>query len=137
MPRAVPPPRGEAPPTHFAPSVPDANSAQPFVFTQLMELSAAFARVEQKVDNLAETVKELDNSVDGLKHTASTAKGVLIVFGVLFTLALALVGWLVAGDVRISVGKDEPALVQPRASPASTAAVDTQQKQEKPATPVG
>lgn len=105
MRNASPPPKNEGAPTHYAPTVPDPASANPFVYTQLMELAAAFARVEQKVDTLKETVTKLDDSVDGLKHKVSTAKGVLIVVGVAFTIALAIIGWMVTGDVRISVGQ--------------------------------
>lgn len=77
------------------------------MFTQLMELAAAFARVEQKVDDLKETVKDLDKSVHTLEHTVSKARGAMIVGGVVFTLALAALGWLVTGDVKLTVGEGD------------------------------
>lgn len=98
------------PPTHFAPSVPDPSAANPFVFTQMMELTAAFARVEQKIDTLKERVDKLDGSVNAMEHAVSKVRGGVIVAGIVFTLALALVGWMVAGDVKVTMGGgDKPA----------------------------
>lgn len=125
--------KGEVPPTNFAPTVPDASAASPFVFTQLMELSAAFARVEQKVDSLKETVTTLDGSVDSLKQTVSMARGVLIVSGIVFTVGLAIIGWMVAGDVRISFGEKPPevsAATQANENSAAPAAGSDTDKQD-------
>lgn len=84
---------------------PEIAGSHSFLLQAIFDLKGSFARVEEKVDALKAQSEKLETGVDSLKSTVSMARGAMIVFGIVFTIAIALIGWMVAGDVRVTVGK--------------------------------
>lgn len=112
------PPQNGTPPTSFPQGVPDQGHTHQFIFESVFELTQSFARVEQKIDALKERVEKLDGSVNTMEHTVSKVKGAMLVGGIVFTIAIAVVGWMVAGDVKITMGGDKSTAAAPTTADA-------------------
>jgi hypothetical protein len=83
---------------------PEVAGSHSFLLQAIFELKGSFSRVEEKIDTLKDRVEKMDGSVNTLEHTVSKVRGAIIVGGLVFTLAIAVVGWMVAGDVKVTMG---------------------------------
>lgn len=99
---------------------PEVAGSHSFLLQAIFDLKGSFSKVEEKIDTLKERVEKLDGSVNTLEHTVSKVRGAIIVGGLVFTLAIAVVGWMVAGDVKITMGGgDKPTAAAPAPTTAA------------------
>ncbi|WBT04810.1 hypothetical protein PFY01_09075 [Brevundimonas vesicularis] len=120
--------RSVTPDDRFAQSVPpEVAGSHSFLLQAMFELKGSFSRVEQKVDALQATVDKLETQVDDVRAKVSFVRGAAWVVGGVIAVVVLVVGWLVAGDLRLKVeaGKEDAPPSAPAVLPQGKTSPDT------------